>query len=91
MIPARMKVVEEIRYKYACQCTVQTATKPAQPNPKSTTSASLLAEVINSGQVSLPSPATPARAALVGARRHVVPQGHFGLVGPGGLTAEDAV
>jgi transposase len=41
-----MKVVEEVCYKYACQCTVHTATKPAQPLPKSIAGASVLAHVV---------------------------------------------
>ena len=44
--PAQMKVVEEVCYKYACQCTVHTATKPAQPLPKSIAGASVLAHVV---------------------------------------------
>jgi len=35
-----------LRLKYACDCTVKTADKPAQPIEKSTASASLLAQVI---------------------------------------------
>ena len=35
-IPAQLMVVEEVRKKYACACTVKTATKPAQPIEKST-------------------------------------------------------
>jgi transposase len=46
VIPAQMKVVEEVCFKYACQCSVHTATKPAQPLPKSSASASVLAHVI---------------------------------------------
>ena len=46
VIPAQMKVIEEVCYKYACQCTVHTATKPPQPLPKSNASASVLAQVI---------------------------------------------
>ena len=46
VIPAQMKVIEEVCYKYACQCTVHTATKPPQPLPKSIASASVLAQVI---------------------------------------------
>jgi transposase len=45
-IPARVIVVEHVCKKYACQCTVQTATKPPQPIEKSTAGASLLAQVI---------------------------------------------
>jgi transposase len=45
-IPASMKVIQDVCLKYACQCTVKTATKPAQPIEKSTASASLLAQVI---------------------------------------------
>jgi len=39
-------VVEDVCKKYACACTVKTATKPAQPIEKSTAGASLLAQVI---------------------------------------------
>jgi transposase len=45
-IPAVMKVIEDVRLKYACDCTVKTADKPAQPIEKSTAGASLLAQVI---------------------------------------------
>ena len=41
-----MKVIEDACMKYACACTVKTATKPPQPIEKSTASASLLAQVI---------------------------------------------
>ena len=45
-IPAQLTVIEDIRKKYACACTVKTATKPPQPIEKSTAGASLLAQVI---------------------------------------------
>jgi transposase len=45
-IPASLMVVEEVCLKYACACTVRTATKPPQPIEKSTAGASLLAQVI---------------------------------------------
>jgi transposase len=45
-IPAQLKVVEEVCKKYACECTVKTATKLPQPIEKSTAGASLLAHVI---------------------------------------------
>jgi transposase len=45
-IPASFKVIEDVRLKYACDCTIRTADKPAQPIEKSTASASLLAQVI---------------------------------------------
>jgi transposase len=45
-IPSSVKVIEDVRLKYACDCTVKTADKPAQPIEKSTTGASLLAKVI---------------------------------------------
>jgi transposase len=45
-VPAALKVIEDVRRKYACQCTVKTAEKPAQPIEKSTAGASLLAHVI---------------------------------------------
>jgi transposase len=45
-IPAQLKVVENVCKKYACECTVKTATKPPQPIEKSTAGASLLAQVI---------------------------------------------
>ena len=35
-----------MRRKYACDCTVKTAAKPAQPIEKSTAGASMLAQVI---------------------------------------------
>jgi transposase len=45
-IPAMMKVIEDVRLKYACDCTIKTADKPAQPIEKSTAGASVLAQVI---------------------------------------------
>jgi transposase len=45
-IPAQLLVIEEVCKKYACDCTVKTATKPPQPIEKSTAGASLLAQVI---------------------------------------------
>jgi transposase len=45
-IPAQLMVVEDVCKKYACGCTVKTATKPPQPIEKSTAGASLLAQVI---------------------------------------------
>ena len=41
--PAQVIVVEDVCKKYACECTVKTATKPPQPIEKSTAGASLLA------------------------------------------------
>jgi hypothetical protein len=38
-----MKVIEDVCQKYACACTVKTATKPPQPIKKSIAGASLLA------------------------------------------------
>jgi transposase len=45
-IPAQLQVIEDVRLKYACDCTVKTADKPPQPIEKSTAGASLLAQVI---------------------------------------------
>src|SRR5271166_973539 len=45
-IPAQFIVIEDVCKKYACQCTVKTATKPPQPIAKSSAGASLLAQVI---------------------------------------------
>jgi transposase len=45
-IPAQLIVIEDVCRKYACDCTVKTATKPSQPIEKSTAGASLLAQVI---------------------------------------------
>jgi len=45
-IPAQRTVIEDVCKKYACACTVRTATKPPQPIEKSTAGASLLAQVI---------------------------------------------
>lgn len=45
-IPAQLTVIEDVCKKYACECTVKTATKPPQPIEKSTAGASLLAQVI---------------------------------------------
>lgn len=45
-VPAQLTVIEDVCKKYACACTVKTATKPPQPIEKSTAGASLLAQVI---------------------------------------------
>jgi transposase len=45
-VPAQLNVIEDVCRKYACACTVKTATKPPQPIEKSTAGASLLAQVI---------------------------------------------
>jgi transposase len=45
-IPAQLLVIEDACQKYACACTVKTATKPVQPIEKSTAGAGLLAHVI---------------------------------------------
>ena len=45
-IPASLKVIQDVCLKYACDCTVKTATKLPQPIEKSTAGASLLAQVI---------------------------------------------
>lgn len=45
-LPAQLTVIEDVCKKYACACTVKTATKPPQPIEKSTAGASLLAQVI---------------------------------------------
>jgi transposase len=45
-IPAAVRVIEDVCLKYACDCTIRTATKPPQPIEKSTAGASLLAQVI---------------------------------------------
>lgn len=45
-IPAQLTVIEDVCRKYACDCTIKTATKPPQPIEKSTAGASLLAQVI---------------------------------------------
>lgn len=45
-VPAQLTVVEDVCKKYACGCTVKTATKPAQPIEKGTAGSSLLAQVI---------------------------------------------
>jgi transposase len=45
-IPAQFLVIEDVCKKYACQCTVKTATKPPQPIAKSSAGASVLAQVI---------------------------------------------
>ena len=45
-IPAQFIVIEDVCKKYACACTVKTATKPPQPIAKSSAGASLLAQVI---------------------------------------------
>ena len=45
-LPAQLLVIEDVCKKYACACTVKTATKPPQPIEKSAAGASLLAQVI---------------------------------------------
>jgi transposase len=45
-IPASLRVIQDVCLKYACDCTIKTATKPPQPIEKSTAGASLLAQVI---------------------------------------------
>jgi transposase len=45
-IPAQFIVIEDVCKKYACACTIKTATKPPQPIAKSSAGASLLAQVI---------------------------------------------
>jgi len=45
-IPAQLLAIEDVCKKYACECTVKTATKPPQPIEKSAAGASLLAQVI---------------------------------------------
>lgn len=45
-IPAQLVVIEDVCKKYACSCTVKTATKPPQPIAKSAAGASVLAHVI---------------------------------------------
>jgi transposase len=45
-VPAQFVVIEDVCKKYACDCTVKTATKPPLPIAKSTAGASLLAQVI---------------------------------------------
>ena len=45
-VPAQLTVIEDVCKKYACACTLKTATKPPQPIEKSTAGASLLAQVI---------------------------------------------
>lgn len=45
-LPAQMLVIEDVCQKYACQCTIKTATKPSQPIEKSSAGASLLTQVI---------------------------------------------
>jgi transposase len=45
-IPAQFIVIEDVCKKYACACTIKTATKPPLPIAKSSAGASLLAQVI---------------------------------------------
>ncbi|GAC1659662.1 MAG: IS66-like element IS682 family transposase [Acidobacteriaceae bacterium] len=45
-IPASMRVIQDVCLKYACDCTIKTATKPPQPIETSTAGASLLAQVL---------------------------------------------
>ena len=59
-IPAQLTVIEDICKKYACACTVKTATKPSQPIEKSTAGASLLAQVSLLNQIDLTHELAPA-------------------------------
>lgn len=45
-IPAQLIVIQDVCQKYACSCTVKTATKPSQPIEKSNAGAGLLTQVI---------------------------------------------
>ena len=45
-IPAQVIVIEDVCRKYACSCTVKTATKPSQPIEKSNAGTGLLTQVI---------------------------------------------
>jgi transposase len=45
-LPAQMLVIEDVCKKYACACTIKTASKPSQPIEKSSAGASLLTQVI---------------------------------------------
>lgn len=45
-VPASIKVIEDVRRKYTCDCTVKAAAKPEQPIAKSSVGASMLAQVI---------------------------------------------
>jgi transposase len=45
-VPAQFIVIQDVCKKYACACTIKTATKPPQPIAKSSAGASLLAQVI---------------------------------------------
>jgi transposase len=45
-IPAQFIVIEDVCKKYACSCTVKTATKPSQPIEKSNAGPGLLTQVI---------------------------------------------
>src|SRR5205823_812423 len=44
-IPASLRVIQDVCLKYACDCTVKTATKPPQPIEKSTASLALKRQV----------------------------------------------
>jgi transposase len=45
-IPAQVIVIEDVCKKYACSCTIKTATKPSQPIEKSNAGPGLLTQVI---------------------------------------------
>jgi transposase len=45
-IPAQVIVIEDVCKKYACSCTIKTATKPSQPIEKSNAGSALLTQVI---------------------------------------------
>jgi transposase len=45
-IPAQVIVIEDVCKKYACSCTVKTASKPAQPIEKSNAGVGLLSHVV---------------------------------------------
>ena len=89
-IPASIKVIEDVRMKYACDCTVKTADKPAQPIEKSTAGASMLAHVIVS-QVRRPSTAAPAGEDLRAPGRTDLAQDDGRMVAAGRRTARSSV
>ena len=89
-IPAQLTVIEDVCKKYACACTVKTATKPPQPIEKSTAGASLLAQVIVA-KTADHLPLHRQEKIFERARRGDLPQDHGRLAGAMRRSAEAAV
>ena len=89
-IPASIKVIEDVRRKYACDCMVKTAAKPAQPIEKSTAGREH-AGARDRQQVRRPPTAAPAGKDVRAAGRADLAQDDGRLDGAGGRTARSIV